>query len=176
MLRAFTAQGGIYYADTAAHAVGYIDPAGKSRTVVTNPVQTMITSVGLAADQALLIVGDQDRRFQWSYQIQTDGGVANGEPFFRVDLWEGSPTSDVRAIAADAIGQIYFATALGIQYCEQNGRCAAVLSKPSHEAVSAMAFGGNYLYAAVSGQVYRRAVKIPGTSAWSVVTPPKPPL
>ncbi len=171
-----TAKGGIYYADTAAHAVGYIDPAGKSRTVVTNPVQTMITSVGLSADQSLLIVGDQDRRFQWSYQIQPDGGVANGEPFFRVDLSEASPTSEVRAIAADAIGQIYFATALGIQYCEQNGRCAAVLSKPSREAVSAMTFGDNYLYAAVSGQVYRRAVKIPGTSAWSVVTPPKPPL
>ena len=171
-----TAQGGIYFADTAAHAVGYIDPAGKSRTVVTNPVQTMITSVGLSADQSLLIVGDQDRRFQWSYQIQADGGVANGEPFFRVDLWEASPASDVRAIAADSIGQIYFATALGIQYCEQNGRCAAVLSKPAPGGIEKMTLTGDYLYAAVGGQVYRRPVKIPGTSAWSVVTPPKPPL
>ena len=171
-----TAQGGIYYADTAAHAIGYIDPSGKNRTVVTNTSLAMITSVGLSADQSLLIVGDQDRRFQWSYQVQPDGSVTNGEPFFRVDLWEGSPTSDVRAIAADSIGQIYFATALGIQYCEQNGRCAAVLAKPASGTIAEMSLTGNYLYTAVGGQVYRRPVKIPGTSAWSVVTPPKPPL
>ena len=171
-----TAKGSIYYADTAAHAVGYVDPSGKSRVVVTNPVQTMITTVGLSADQSLLIVGDQQGRFQWSYQIQADGGVANGEPFFRVDLWEGSPMSDVRGIGADAIGQIYFATALGIQYCEQNGRCAAVLSKPTPGSIERMSLTGDYLYAAVGGQVYRRPVKIQGTSAWSVVTPPRPPL
>ncbi|NDJ14617.1 MAG: gluconolactonase [Acidobacteriia bacterium] len=171
-----TAQGGIYYADPAARAVGYIPPSGKARTVVKNGALLRITSVGLSADQSLLIVGDQQGRFQWSYQIQADGGVANGEPFFRVDLWEGSPVSEVRGIGADAIGQIYFATALGIQYCEQNGRCAAVLSKPVPGSIERMSLTGDYLYAAVGGQVYRRPVKIQGTSAWSVVTPPRPPL
>jgi enterochelin esterase-like enzyme len=173
-----TAKGNIYYADPAAHAVGLVE-GGKSRVVLTNPEIGMLTSVGFTPDQAMLIVGDQDRRFQWSYQIMPDGGLANGESFFRVDLAEWSPTSQVRAIASDSIGQVYFATALGIQYCEQNGRCAGIVSKPTSGPVTAMTYGGkelDYLYAASGKTLYRRPVKIKGSAAWAVVKPPRPPL
>ncbi|HXJ44713.1 MAG TPA: alpha/beta hydrolase-fold protein, partial [Bryobacteraceae bacterium] len=139
---ALTAKGGIYYADPAAKGVGYIAPGGKPVAVLSNTSMSHITSVGLSPDQSLLIVGDQDRRFNWSFQIMSDGRITNGEPFFRVDLAESSPSSEVRAIATDAIGQVYFATALGIQYCEQNGRCASIISKPGTGPVRALAYGG----------------------------------
>ncbi|MCU1328592.1 MAG: putative esterase [Bryobacterales bacterium] len=174
-----TSKNAIYYVDPATHTVGLIDASGQKRNVLNNPAISLMTSVGLTPDQAMLIVGDRDRRFQWSYQIMPDGGIANGEPFFRVDLWEASATSDMRAIASDSIGQIYFATPLGIQYCEQNGRCAGIVNKPTSAPVRAMAFGGqelDYLYVASGNAVYRRPVKIKGSAAWSVVKPPQPPL
>jgi gluconolactonase len=72
-----------------------------------------------------------------------------------------------------------FATALGIQLCEQNGRCAAILSKPQRGTISAIAFGGpdlGWLYAIEDHRLYRRAVKTRGVDVSSIMKPPWPPL
>ena len=79
----------------------------------------------------------------------------------------------------DSIGQAYFATALGIQLCEQNGRCAAILSKPEPGALSAIAFGGpdlGLLYAAQGKKLFRRPVQSRGVDVSTRVKPPRPPL
>lgn len=174
-----TAKGAIYFADPVKRQVWFVEPSGSKRFVHTNQTIGMMTSLGLTPDQAMLIVGDEGGRFQWSLQILPNGDVANGEPFYRVDLAEWSPTSQARAILTDSIGQVYFSTALGIQYCEQNGRCAGIIAKPAGGPPRAMAWGGkdlDYLYAASGGALYRRPVKIKGVAAWAVVKPPRPPL
>ena len=79
----------------------------------------------------------------------------------------------------DTIGQVYWATGLGIQLCEQNGRCAAIIGKPERGNLGGIAFGGkdmNWLYAAEGGKLYRRETKSKGATAWSPVKPPNPPL
>ena len=87
---------------------------------------------------------------------------------------------DAFAAPVDSIGQTYFATALGIQLCEQNGRCAAILSKPEPSGtLSAIAFGGkdlSWLYAVEGNKLFRRAVKTRGVDAATPVKPPRPPL
>jgi hypothetical protein len=77
------------------------------------------------------------------------------------------------------IGQMYFASAAGIQVCEANGRVAMILNPPEPGSVRAIAFGGkvlNWLSAAEGGKLFRRPVKVTGTAAWQVVKLPKPPL
>jgi gluconolactonase len=85
----------------------------------------------------------------------------------------------VESVAEDSIGQIYFATPLGIQVCEANGRVAQILNPPEPGTITSLAFGGkdlNYLYVTEGGKLFRRPVKVTGTPAWSPVKPPKPPL
>ena len=127
----------------------------------------------------MLIVTDAQGRFSWSFQIGTDGGLINGEPFYRLELPESGTMSGVRAVAEDSMGQVYFATPVGIQMCEANGRVAAILNPPEHGAISSFTFAGkdlNYLYVTEGGKLFRRPVKVTGTAVWSPEKPPKPPL
>ena len=59
--------------------------------------------------------------------------------------------------AEDSIGQVYFASALGVQVCEANGRVAAILNPPEPGAIAALAFAGkdmNWLYVAEGGKLF----------------------
>jgi sugar lactone lactonase YvrE len=176
---ALTAKGGIYFTDAVRKSVSYVDPGGKVR-LVYNPFEiAMPFGVALSPDQAMLIVTDAQGRFSWSFQIAPDGGLVNGEPFYRLELPESGTTSGVRAVAVDSIGQVYFATPVGIQMCEANGRVAAILNPPEHGAISSFTFAGkdlNYLYVTEGSKLFRRPVKVTGTAVWSPQKPPKPPL
>jgi enterochelin esterase-like enzyme len=177
--RVHTASGGAYWADPASKTIHYISPAGKQRVVYSGGEIAMPYGVALSPDQAMLIVTDAQGRYSWSFQISADSGLINGEPFYRLEMPETGWLSNVKAVAEDSTGQVYFATPLGIQMCEANGRVAAILNPPEHGAVTNVFFGGkdlNYLYVAENGKLFRRPVKVTGTSAASPVKPPKPPL
>jgi len=137
------------------------------------------SGVALSPDQAMLIVTDAQSRYSWSFQIAADGSLINGEPFYRLEMPETGWMSGVQSAAEDAIGQVYFATALGIQVCEANGRVAMILNPPEHGTISSFTFGGkdlNMLYVTDGGKLYRRPVKVRGTAPWSPAKPPRPPL
>lgn len=93
----------------------------------------------------MLIVTDAQGRYSWSFQIAGDGSLMNGEPFYRLELPETGWLSGVKGVAEDSIGQVYFATALGIQVCEANGRVAQILNSPEHGSIANLAFGGKQL-------------------------------
>jgi sugar lactone lactonase YvrE len=171
---AITAKGAIYYSDSARQLVGL---AGKTGT----PVAEIAAPAGvtLSGDQAMLVVTDARARFSWSFQLAPDGLPIHGEPFYRLEMPESGWTSGVAAVAEDSLGQVYFATPLGIQVCEANGRVAMILNPPEHGGVSGIAFGGkdlHWLYASQGGKLFRRAVKVKGVAGWDVVKLPKPPL
>jgi sugar lactone lactonase YvrE len=171
---AITAKGGIYYTDPARKTVGRVN--GKVYPV---PEIAMPSGIALSPDQAMLIVTDAQSRFSWSFQIAPDGSLINGEPFYRLEMPESGWMSAVHSVTEDAIGQVYFASAVGIQICEANGRVAQILNAPAYGPVTALAFAGpemNWLYAADSGKLYRRPVKVNGVPAWVLAKLPKPPL
>lgn len=178
---AVTAKGVFYYVDAARGVVGMIGADGRKRVLVSKSDEMPSPSgLTLSADQSMLFVMDSVSRFQWSFQIAKDGSLVNGEPFFRVDMPEMSWRSGVTGATVDTLGQPYFATALGIQFCEQNGRCAGIIGKPDPAAqLTSVQFGGKdlaWLYATSGGKVYRRPAKTRGVAAWTPVKPPKPPL
>ena len=176
---AITAKSGIYFTDPAHKTIGYIAPGGHARVVYDGGEIAMPTGIGLSPDQAMLIVTDGQGRFSWSLQIAADGSLGNGEPFYRLEVPEAGWMSGVAGAEEDSAGQVYFATPLGIQVCEANGRVAEILNPPEHGDISGVAFAGremNWLYAAQGGKLFRRPLKVHGVAAWAPVKPPKPPL
>jgi sugar lactone lactonase YvrE len=176
---AVSAKGSVYFSDAAHKTIGYIDEKGKTRVVYDGGAIAIPSGVALSPDQAMLVVTDAQSRFSWSFQIAADGSLTNGEPFYRLEMPETGWMSGVQAVTEDSIGQVYFASALGVQVCEANGRVAAILNPPEPGAVASIAFAGkdmNWLYAAEGGKLFRRAVKVKGVPAWAPAKLPRPPL
>ena len=159
--------------------IGFVDGAGKVRVVYQGGEIAVPTGVALSGDQAMLVVSDAQSRFSWSFQIAKDGSLVNGEPFYRLEAPEIGWISGVKSVAEDSIGQVYFATPMGVQVCEANGRMAAVFNSPEIGGVSSMVFAGrkmDWMNVAEGGKLFRRPVKINGVAAGTVVKLPKPPL
>jgi enterochelin esterase-like enzyme len=118
-----TGRGGMYFTDASRKAIWYLPPEGALRQVWAGEM-ALPAGLALSADQAMLIAADAQSRFSWSFQISGDGSLMNGEPFYRLELPETGWLSGVMGAAEDTVGQVYFATPLGIQVCEANGRVA----------------------------------------------------
>ena len=129
----------------------------------------------------MLLVGDGMDRYQWSFQIAADGSLVNGEPFQRLEMPEEGLFSGVGGLAVDSIGYMWATSAMGIQVCEQPGRCTNILNKPEFNAtpITSIAFGGPgraWLYVTQGGKVFRRETRRAGAVAWEPVKPPQPGL
>ena len=176
---AITAKGAIYFTDASRKTIGYIDGNGQTRVVYAGGELALPSGVALSPDQAMLVVTDAQARFSWSFQIAADGSLIHGEPFYRLEMPEAGWMSGVQGATLDSLGQVYFASALGIQMCEANGRVAAILNSPEPGPIAALTFAGkdmNWLYVAEGGKLFRRAVKVNGVAAWAPAKLPRPPL
>ena len=127
------------------------------RSIVAN-------GVALSSDQAFLYVGDPNGKWIWSYQVQSDGSLASGEPFFRMETIDEASASGAAGMVADGGGLLYVATLMGIQICDQQGRVVAILNPPENSdsslgPISGIALAGadhQYLYALFGNKVFRR--------------------
>jgi sugar lactone lactonase YvrE len=176
---AITADGAIYFTDSVHKTIGYVDAKGQTRVVYNGTEIALPSALALSGDQAMLVVTDAQSRYSWSFQIAADGSLVNGEPFYRLEMPESGWMSGVKGVTEDSIGQVYFATPLGIQVCEANGRVAQILNPPEHGSISSIAFAGkdlNWLYVAEGGRLFRRPVKVKGVAAGTRIKLPKPPL
>jgi gluconolactonase len=176
---ALTRSGRLYFADRAHAAVGFVEADGRVSRVSMEGQMAAPSGVALSPDQSLLVVTDAVSRFAWSFQIAPDGSLRNGEPFYRLEMPEEGWRSNVESVAEDSVGQTYFATPEGVQTCEANGRVATILNAPEIGAVRALTFAGvdrTWLYVAENGKLFRREVKVRGTSVANPVKPPKPVL
>jgi gluconolactonase len=174
-----TAQSRIYFSDTERKTIGLVDASGRVRVVYSGGEIASPGGVALSGDQAMLVVSDGQARFSWSFQVAADGGLENGEPFYRLQVPEAGWISDVGGVAEDSVGQVYFASPIGIQVCEANGRMAEVLNSPVIGGVTSFVFAGkklDWMYVAEGGRLFRRPVKVTGVASGTLVKLPKPPL
>jgi sugar lactone lactonase YvrE len=163
---AITSKGAVYFVDAARKRAGL--QGGPSVALE----MAAPSGIALSPDEGMVVITDAGGRFAWSYQIGPDGGLRNGEPFFRLEVPETGWMSGVRGAAMDSIGQVYFATPLGVQMCEANGRVAAILHSPAG-ALRGVAFGPAEIYVATEAGLFKRAVKVKGGVSGSL---PRPPL
>ena len=118
-------------------------------------------------DRSLLFVSDRRSRWVWSYQLQPDGTLANGEPFYRLETNDESSESGAGVMTADSEGFLYVDTRLGIQACGREGQVAAILSKPAHGPATHLFFTGperKQLSITIGGKTWVRPHAPPGRS------------
>ncbi len=176
---AITAHSTLYFSDANHKTIGYIDAKRRMRVVYDGGEIALPSGVALSPDQAMLIVTDGQARFSWSFQIAPDGSLIHGEPYYRLEMPEAGWMSGVQGVVEDSAGQVYFATPLGIQFCEANGRVAGILNPPEPGTISDIAFAGqnlDWLYVSEGGKLFRRSVKVTGATVAAPVKPPSPPL
>lgn len=80
-------------------------------------------------------------------------------------------TAAAEDLAVDTHGNLYVATRLGIQICDQNGRVRAILPLPTPSgSAHSLCFGGrdfDVLYVTDESHVFSRRLKLPGFAPWA---------
>ena len=71
----------------------------------------------------------EDENFVWQFIMQ-DSRLTCGEPYYWLHNDDPSESLEVRTITFDGNGNLWVATRMGIQICDQNGRVRAILRLP----------------------------------------------
>ncbi len=80
----------------------------------------------LSADGAFLIVDDSASRWVWSFQIQPDGSLSQGDSFYRLEMPDETSATGADGMTVDSEGWLYVATKIGIQVLDTQGRVVAI--------------------------------------------------
>lgn len=95
---------------------------GVERKPVTSIIYPDLTNIA--------IIPDTPGNAVWQYILQ-DGLPTHGEPFYWLHNDDNSRPLDIQAITIDGKGNLWAATAMGLQVCDQNGRVRAILRLPA---------------------------------------------
>ena len=171
-------RGEVYFTDPPGKRVWFIDAKGNKRVVLDKGL-TFPNGVRLSPDQSLLTVVDMRAKWVWSFQVQEDGSLTNGQPFYRLETPDDSSESGGDGMTLDTEGFLYVATKLGIQVCDQPGRVVGIINKPQPGSLSNVVFGGpnrDIMYVTAGDKVFRRHMRRKGIVSWDPVKPPVPHL
>lgn len=171
--------GDLYFSNPWDKKIWFVPKGGKKRLVFEDPESGFLNGVITSPDQSLLMVNDSRDRWVWSFQVQPDGSLANGQKFYRLETPDGTYRSSADGMTVTRDGYLLVATAEGIQICDQPGRVIGIISKPQRAFLSNLTFAGPELktiYATASDKVYRRKTRMQGVRQWEPVKPPQPRL
>lgn len=170
-----------------AGRIGYWTDPGNKQVWLGNdqlekrPVDTGITNpngVCFSPDQSLLYVSDTRGQFVYSFIIQPDGSLSQGQKYFHLRVADGDSDSGADGMTVDVQGRLYVTTRLGIQVCDQAGRVIAIIPKPHRGWLSNVCFGGpefNDLYISIGDKVFKRKTKTTGALSFRDPIKPAPP-
>lgn len=96
---------------------------GADRKPVRRIVYPDLTTVVIASEKPDNVV--------WQYLLK-DGQVTCGEPFYWLHNDDNSRQLNVQTITFDSNGNLWVATTIGLQICDQNGRVRAILRLPQN--------------------------------------------
>ncbi len=172
--------GGIYVTNpgwngTDPSKIWYISPQGEKKVVDSG--LKFSNGLTLSPDQSLLYVADSRSHWVYSYQIQSDGTLADKQRYFHLHVPDTADDSGVDGLRVDRDGRLYVATRLGIQVCDQAGRVNCIIPTPNGK-LSNLCFGGenfDTLFVTCGDKVYARKVKVKGAQAWQPPVKPAAP-
>ena len=124
--------------------------------------------IALSPDQTLLYAADYRSHWVYSYVIQPDGTLAHPQRYYHLHSRDEDDESFADGLKVDRDGNLYVATRLGIQICDQAGRVNAIIPTPNGR-ITNLVFGGenfDTLYASCNDKVYKRKLKVRGANAW----------
>ena len=167
----------VWWTDPPGHRIWFTDGKGTKRVV--HEGLEFPNGIILSPDQGMLMCVDSRSRWVWSFQVQPDGSLANGEAFYHLETWDNDSQSQGDGLTMDTDGHLYVATRLGIQICDQPGRVVAILNNPQLMQPSNCCFGGpnlDYLYTTNREKVFRRKLHRKGLRSWPPLKPARPSL
>ncbi|MDX2269871.1 MAG: SMP-30/gluconolactonase/LRE family protein [Bryobacter sp.] len=172
-------RGNLWWTDPANKKIWHLNLATKAKRTVVENLLEFPNGIILSPDQALLMAVDARGRWVWSWQVQPDGSLAHGQPFYHLETWDMNSQSGGDGMTMDTDGHLYVATRLGIQICDQAGRVVAILNNPQNLQPSNCVFAGpemNYLYTTNRAKVFRRKLRRKGVRPNQLMKPPQPRL
>jgi sugar lactone lactonase YvrE len=183
---ALSAGRGVYFSESGRGRIWLINTANEKRVVFDNTkdgnIQTPYT-VRVLPDNSGLIITDFDARSSWSFRFGPNGSLVDGEPYYHLEIpdlmAQGQLRSGARGVAFDDQGYAYFATALGVQICDQPGRVVGIIRKPGPGELTDVTIGGadkQMLYVTAGTKIYRRHLRRRGVLPGANVVLPKPQL
>lgn len=118
-------------------------------------------ALAVAPDERFCVTVEQHTHHLLSTIISQQGEMLYSEPFYYLhDLSNGSQ-QQAGNMAFDTRGNLYVATAMGVQVADHNGRVRAILSLPAG-GVQSLAFSGNYLYVVCGNRLFVRKMNARG--------------
>ena len=128
------------------------------------------SGVALSTDASLLFVAEKTTQWIYSYVLEPDGSLRDKQRYYWLHMTDIPNDSGAEDMAVDTHGNLYVATRMGIQVCDQNGRVRAILPLPTPSGpVRSLCFGGEHfdvLYVTDGTQVFMRRLKVPGFAPW----------
>ena len=134
------------------------------KTRATNRMRVLTQgerALAVSPDYRLCVSGQANTHHLLSTVMNQQGEMLYTEPFYYLQDLSNGTESKSGNMAFDTDGNLYVATALGVQVVDHNGRTRAILSLPAGE-VQSLAFSGNYLYVVCGESIYVRQMKATG--------------
>lgn len=150
-----------------------IRPDGAKRMIHCQPFGG--TNIAIYPNHQSLMQTEKHSQWIYSYVVNADGSVKDGQRFYWLHNTDNLSFVENGNITFDANGNMYVASLMGIQVCDQNGRVRAILTLPSGR-ISSVVFGGknqDILYVISDNKVFHRKMKVKGVQSWM---PPMTPV
>jgi gluconolactonase len=169
-----THDGNIYVSEPGAHTdmpsrIWRIKPNGEKKIVDQGVLSA--SGVAFSPDGALFYAAGKSSKWIYSYTVQHDGSLSTRQPYYWLHMTDTPNDSGAEDLAVDTHGNLYAATRMGVQVCDQNGRVRAILPLPTPcGPVRGICFGGEHfdiLYVTDGHQIFKRHLKTPGHAPWS---------
>lgn len=107
-----------------------------------------------------IIPNEEHGNAVWQY-ILKDGKPTWGEPFYWLHNDDISHPLDIQSITFDGDGNLWAATAMGLQICDQNGRVRAILRLPQGiDAVNEISITDGYVWLYTDTGDWRRRLNV----------------
>ena len=157
---------------TCENSLVKVDPKGVV-TVVNDDLKCG-SALAIYPNHRLLICNEPNTRWLLSYVLDEQGQPMAGQRFYWLHNTTGDDSQQVGQMTFDENGNLYVATSMGVQVCDQNGRVRAILPLPDSAPIRSLAFVGTKLYVVNErGEIYVRELKVLGAQPWQTATSPK---
>jgi gluconolactonase len=168
-----THTGTIYLSEPGAHSdmPSHLWRIDGGRKQVAAEGLASASGVAISPDGALFYAAERATKWVYSYVVAPDGSLRSGQPFYWLHMTDVPNDSGAEDLAVDVHGNLYAATRMGIQVCDQNGRVRAILPLPTPSGpVRSLCFAGpqfDILYVTDGVRVFRRRLKVRGHAPWA---------
>ena len=132
------------------------------------------SGIGLTPDGLWLCAAEHDGHHAWSYQVQADGLLQYGEPFYWFHVPDAANNSGIGQVCWDVGGWGYAATRMGVQvFTNSNGEGGLVYAilPVDEKQIEGICFGDKdfkTLYVSTGSEIYSRPTKAVGAPQWKV--------